>query len=218
MKFFLKETMMTPRSRKPVLLMSGTNICNLPKMDLDNRSSISDLEEEPEDQEDSIKEEDKEKENGDDSFILLEGKSIIQNKKHLPKSKSESNIQLSPSRKYSTYSETGDTLTNTFREYLCSRSILTATPQDSSFSSRTDDYDSNEDIPSETKLTESLLFCLDGNKPPSLDNSENSFRKRSAIEEEDEVDSKKFIVEKELVLKPKQFGANGEPIIYETSF
>lgn len=185
--------MMTPRSRKPVLLRSGTNICNLAKEVLIRHSSISDLEEEPEEP--------------------------IPLPIHLvTKAKSESNLFSTPKEKYSTYSEPGDTLTTTFREYLCSRSILTATPQDTSFSSRTDDYDSaNEDMPSEDKLTESLLYCLDGNKPPSLDSSENSFRKRSAIDNDD-IETKKFIVEKELVLKPKQFGANGEPIIYETSF
>lgn len=185
---------MTPRSRKPVLLMSGTNICNLPKMEIARSSSISDLEEEPED-------------------ITP---SPITNP--ITKAKSEPNVNTqSPKDAFSTYSEPGDTLTTTFREYLCTRSISMATPVDSSFSSRTDDYDSAEDIPSESKLSESLLYCLNGNQPPSLDNSDSSIRKRSA-DDSIGIEPKKFIVEKQLVLKPKQFGANGEPIIYETSF
>lgn len=171
--------------------MSGTNICNLPKLDLGRRSNISDLEEEPE--------------------------SMSFTPNPVTKSKSETNINEIPKKKYSTYSDPGDTLTSTFREYLSTRSML-ATPVDLSFSSRTDDYDSTDEIPSEDKLSESLLFCLDGNRPPSLDSSlDNSVRKRSA-DDCDGIEPKKFIVEKELVLKPKQFGANGEPIIYETSF
>lgn len=188
--FTPQETMMTPRSRKPVLLMSGTNICNLPKMDLAGHASFSDLEEEPE-------------------------PPISPPPNPITKAKSESNILATPHEKFSTYSKTADTLTTTFQEYLCSRSMQT--PIDLSFSSRTDDYDSAEEFPSESKLNESLLYCLDGNVPPSLDNSDSSFRKRLAEDDMDE-QPKKFIVEKELVLKPKQYGANGEPIIFETSF
>ncbi|XP_044263140.1 rho GTPase-activating protein 19 isoform X4 [Tribolium madens] len=132
-----RETMMTPRSRKPVLLVSGTNINTLVKVE-----TVETMDEVPEE--------------------LGE--------------------------------EKDNSLSQTFREYLENRSMLTTSSPaaDSSFSSRTDDFNSNEfnDL-SPDKMTDSLLSCLDGNDPGG---------------------------EKELVLKPKQFDENGQPIVFETSF
>ncbi|KAG6440732.1 hypothetical protein O3G_MSEX001535 [Manduca sexta] len=51
-------------------------------------------------------------------------------------------------------------LTDPFREYLLSRSVLTATPIDLSMLNK-----SNE---TEDKLSESLMYCLDGNVPSDL--------------------------------------------------
>ncbi|XP_044263138.1 rho GTPase-activating protein 19 isoform X2 [Tribolium madens] len=133
----MQETMMTPRSRKPVLLVSGTNINTLVKVE-----TVETMDEVPEE--------------------LGE--------------------------------EKDNSLSQTFREYLENRSMLTTSSPaaDSSFSSRTDDFNSNEfnDL-SPDKMTDSLLSCLDGNDPGG---------------------------EKELVLKPKQFDENGQPIVFETSF
>jgi hypothetical protein len=61
-------------------------------------------------------------------------------------------------------------LTSTFRSYLLSRSILTASPVDLSFSSRTGDFDTSEGSNDEKildreTLSNSLLYCLDGNQP-----------------------------------------------------
>ncbi|XP_008198135.1 rho GTPase-activating protein 19 isoform X2 [Tribolium castaneum] len=127
----MQETMMTPRSRKPVLLVSGTNINTLAKIE-----TVEAMDEVPEEV------------------------------------------------------EKDNSLSQTFREYLENRSMLTTSSPaaDSSFSSRTDDF--NSDL-SPSKMTDSLLSCLDGNDPGS---------------------------EKELVLKPKQFDENGQPIVFETSF
>ena len=52
-------------------------------------------------------------------------------------------------------------LTEPFREYLLSRSVLTATPIDLSILNKSDD----------DKLTDSLLYCLDGNVPSDLTSS-----------------------------------------------
>ncbi|XP_063913007.1 rho GTPase-activating protein 19 isoform X1 [Zophobas morio] len=137
----MQETMMTPRSRKPVLLVSGTNINALAKAD-----------------------------------------TVARTMDQLPEEACEKD-------------ETS--LTETFREYLENRSMLTtSSPADSSFSSRTDDFNSDEFNASPSKMTESLLRCLDGNDP------------------EDASDSG----EKELILKPKKFDENGQPIVFETSF
>lgn len=51
-------------------------------------------------------------------------------------------------------------LTEPFREYLLSRSVLTATPVDLSILNKSSDADE--------KLPDSLLYCLDGNVPSDL--------------------------------------------------
>jgi hypothetical protein len=63
-------------------------------------------------------------------------------------------------------------LTSTFRSYLLNRSVLTASPVDLSFSSRTGDFDTSEGSNGEKilqreTLSDSLLYCLDGNQPSS---------------------------------------------------
>jgi hypothetical protein len=63
-----------------------------------------------------------------------------------------------------------DSLTSTFRSYLLNRSVVTASPVDLSFSSRTGDFDTSESnneekILGRETLSTSLLYCLDGNQP-----------------------------------------------------
>lgn len=61
-------------------------------------------------------------------------------------------------------------ITSTFREYLLSRSVLTASPVDLSFTSRTGDFEQSEsdlNILNEDGLSDSLLCCLNGNHPES---------------------------------------------------
>lgn len=146
---------MTPRSRKPVFLISGTNINKLPSAE---KHCMNNVEEEEETENDSLETE------------------------PLPKKSKSSDAS-------------GASLTSTFQDYLCSRSMVTLTPTDHSFSSRTDDYDSADfkDV-SESKLSSSLLYCLDGNVPEDV------------------------VKEKEPVLKPNQYDENGKPVVFETSF
>lgn len=73
------------------------------------------------------------------------------------------------------------------REYLLTRSVLTASPADLSFASRSDDFggaNTTQDIEDfeESELSPSLLYCLDGNEPAVASplGSFNSGRKRSA--------------------------------------
>lgn len=142
---------MTPRSRKPVLLVSGTNINDLG--DKADRNLATPMENVPEEERIS---------------------------------------ETPPSEK------SPNSLTETFRQYLSDRNMLTGSSSsaasDSSFSSRTDDFNSDDFINemSQSKLTESLLYCLDGNEPDCSG--------------------------KKLVLKPNQFDENGQPIVFETSF
>ncbi|ETN58024.1 rho gtpase activating protein [Anopheles darlingi] len=62
----------------------------------------------------------------------------------------------------------GATLTSSFRDYLLSRSVMPESPTDLSFASQSDDFESSNEIleRSESKMSESLLHVLDGNVPP----------------------------------------------------
>lgn len=156
---------MTPRSRKPVLLVSGTNINNLPS--LQTQCNMEDVEEDTED-----------------------SKKIL-----------EESIEHNNSR---------SSLTSTFREYLCSRSILTRnSSKNQSFCSHSDDFITTDEVNNLTgsKLSESLLYCLNGNDP-------SAYESKIQDEEMEQDESE----EKELVLKPKQFDENGKPTVFETSF
>nr|XP_018910553.1 PREDICTED: uncharacterized protein LOC109039509 [Bemisia tabaci] len=176
----MQETMMTPRCRKPVIAISDSNLSNL-----------TDLPWSP----------------GQNSAESLKGGS--------KKEKNGSNRNSDTSNDSQKLGSNSDTkkdglsnpvdfndshlLTDTFCDYLYSRSLLTASPVDLSFSSRTgdfehsssntlsmsdgvslmDDDDKSVIFSDEEKLSSSLLYFLDGNEPPS-DSSSLSSRKRSA--------------------------------------
>ena len=61
------------------------------------------------------------------------------------------------------------------REYLLTRSVLTTPPEDTSFTSHSDDFDSSHEIEEldENQLSSSLLYCLDGNRPDVKTNSDS---------------------------------------------
>uniref|UniRef100_A0AAG5CYW1 Rho-GAP domain-containing protein n=1 Tax=Anopheles atroparvus TaxID=41427 RepID=A0AAG5CYW1_ANOAO len=59
-------------------------------------------------------------------------------------------------------------LTSTFRDYLLSRSVMPESPADLSFASQSDDFDSSSETLeqlSESKMSESMLYCMNGNEP-----------------------------------------------------
>lgn len=85
-----------------------------------------------------------------------------------------------------------DSLTTTFRDYLFSRSVLTESPADLSFSSQPDDFGPNmDDIRelNESEMSDSLLYCLDGNKPRGdrVEEKENLTRTRKRPSDECEI-------------------------------
>ncbi|XP_055904227.1 rho GTPase-activating protein gacII [Eupeodes corollae] len=117
-------------------------------------------------------------------------------------------------------------LSNHFKDYLLSRSVLTASPVDSSFFSQTDDYGSTQDIEDleESQLSTSLLYCLDGNRPVELEEEEDEVnlptsstnsvsRKRAACSDENKENtvSKKenFLVTKKLYISEITGNATG---------
>ncbi|XP_068633883.1 uncharacterized protein RhoGAP54D [Battus philenor] len=107
--------------------------------------------------------------------------------------------------------EKSKSLSEPFREYLLSRSVLTATPIDLSILNKSND--------TEERISDSLLFCLDGNTPTDLTASISNLvvdsnngrsplkdinkyemspnRKRCASTSETAIDNKKVMVEKE---------------------
>lgn len=141
---------MTPRSRKPVLLLGMNN----PSSDGKNSSifkSSSSL-------------------NDDDLCSIGKFDS-----EYLRRSKSEGDLIGEISTSLSTSSSTS--LTSLFKEYLLNRKVLASGPADESFCSHPDDFQSYSHF--ENDMSESMLYCLDGNIPQDLssicdDNKENS--------------------------------------------
>lgn len=123
---------MTPRSRQPVLAVSGSNNTNM-----------------------STKEK-----NEFFGNTTNEGDRL---KSHVNECLGNSTEPINLSN------QSGESLTDTFREYLYSRSMLTTSIADDSFSSRTGDFDPS--TVSEEKLSDSLLYCLDGGRPSQEINS-----------------------------------------------
>lgn len=186
--------MMTPRSRKPVLLVSGTNINNLAKL----TPALTHLQEE---------------DDSESGVIDPTNTSVHTPKQLLTKSKSDGALPSAHSESVQrkiNKTDSPKTLSDTFKQYLSSRDILMTSDSmtDSSFSSRSDDFQScsrteleKSDVP-ERNFSDSMMFVLDGNVPENCDDESMS----------DSEGEKKF------VLKPRQFDENGKPIVFETSF
>ncbi|KAK7791991.1 hypothetical protein R5R35_007978 [Gryllus longicercus] len=176
----MQETMMTPRSRKPVVVLSGSNICHLSNVSTWQKHAANLWE-------NHYKEKgilDKVRENPLDekavrSINVLSTKSISSH----DTSSSHSSIvneDVCQNISHANCCGSGDSLTSTFKSYLMSRSVLTASPVDLSFSSRTGDFDtslSHERCLSTDALSDSLLYCLDGNEPSCSSQSLSSGEK-----------------------------------------
>uniref|UniRef100_A0A182JZH6 Rho-GAP domain-containing protein n=1 Tax=Anopheles christyi TaxID=43041 RepID=A0A182JZH6_9DIPT len=71
-----------------------------------------------------------------------------------------------------------NSLASPFRDYLLSRGLMPAeSPADLSFASRSDDFESSAEILdrlSESKMSESLLYCLNGNEPKDKESTTKS--------------------------------------------
>lgn len=104
---------------------------------------------------------------------------------------------------------TSGSISEALRDYLSSRSILTASPVDLSFSSRTGDFDPSSEaslddhksLPRDEKtpftpLSESLLYIMDGNVPTGLSSNSSGYG---------EVKTRKREVEGDDVKRTKRF-------------
>ncbi|XP_046431912.1 rho GTPase-activating protein 19 isoform X4 [Neodiprion fabricii] len=173
------ETMMTPRSRKPVMMISGSNLCNLAtlnngctpcssgsniqrsNLDLTQKKSCT-----------SILEECQKIDSMSGELVLTDNQGNTETKENFGNLNEDRNFVTSIEDEYCNeiIEASSVSITSTFREYLLSRSVLTASPVDLSFTSRTDDFDQSEsdlNILNEDRLSDSLLHCLDGNQPSS---------------------------------------------------
>ncbi|KAG5305981.1 RHG19 protein, partial [Acromyrmex insinuator] len=165
----MQETMMTPRSRKPVMIVSTSNLCNLVTgsnscdlrgPNLDMVSTINNCA--------SILEESQTYSSTDNALAYTKD---VENKENnrLDTLEKHSCIQ-SVANCCACTQQSSMSITSTFREYLLSRSVLTASPVDLSFTSRTGDFEQSEsdlNILNDDTLSDSLLCCLDGNQPES---------------------------------------------------
>ncbi|XP_078043397.1 uncharacterized protein LOC144473420 [Augochlora pura] len=174
----MQETMMTPRSRKPVMMVSGSNLCNLATIDnscnqynLSNNIRSSNLDVIGSLNCTSILEE-SHKRNSEDSEIIYRKNIDLEDKENIGKYTDEKQKFLTSAIDdcCADSQQSIMSITSTFREYLLSRSVLTASPVDLSFTSRTGDFEQSEsdiNILNDDGLSDSLLCCLNGNNPES---------------------------------------------------
>lgn len=161
--------MMTPRSRKPVMIVSTSNLCNLVTgnnscdlhgSNLDMVSAINNCA--------SILEESQTYNSTDNALTQTKD---IENKENNELDTLEKHCCVqSITNCCACTQQSSMSITSTFREYLLSRSVLTASPVDLSFTSRTGDFEQSEsdlNILNDDTLSDSLLCCLDGNQPES---------------------------------------------------
>ncbi|KAH8252506.1 hypothetical protein KR032_000289, partial [Drosophila birchii] len=176
----MQESIMTPRSRKPVMLLTalagnGDKQLNLSLSEQEEQDSIGGT---PTKQRDppSLHSEDATSLGGYAEILRQQHSFALLNSRQRTTSSSNSNEDSKPS----------NALSSDFKEYLLTRSVLTASPADLSFASRSDDFggaSTTQDIDDldESDLSPSLLYCLDGNEPTLASPFANSNgRKRSA--------------------------------------
>lgn len=160
--------MMTPRSRKPVMIVSTSNLCNLvtgnnscdlrgSNLDMVGTINCASILEESQTYNsiDNILPHMKDVENKENNEVdILKKHNCVQSLTNCCACTQQSSMSI----------------TTTFREYLLSRSVLTASPVDLSFTSRTGDFEQSEsdlNLLNDDTLSDSLLCCLDGNQPES---------------------------------------------------
>lgn len=81
-----------------------------------------------------------------------------------------------------------------FSRYLSSRSVISVEPEDSSFSSHSDDFGSTNDLEqlTETDMSDSLLYCMNGNRPTELSSPEmNTIQNNTFLQQQSKGSSKK---------------------------
>ncbi|XP_046385597.1 uncharacterized protein LOC124155638 isoform X3 [Ischnura elegans] len=174
----MQESMMTPRSRKPVLALSGSNISHFPSMvhcmqkrneEKSINYNVTCIDGNPKDGTPVGK-----------KSICVSSELVPKEEKVKAEPHSASDNEPEIMSKELLNTDSGS-LTSTFVNYLQSRSILTASPIDLSIK----DEDSDEAIDFHSlnsgNLSESLLYCLDGNVPSPNESSSSSDKGKVSI-------------------------------------
>ncbi|XP_075167053.1 rho GTPase activating protein at 54D [Haematobia irritans] len=227
----MQESIMTPRSRKPVMVLPTDQNQNINQTaeisENDEDEEVEDVDEEEEAESDSIMgavskfnktEEAKvcpphpEVINEDATSLggysdILKRQQLIQENKCIPVDQREanddsisddssSNINSCKSKEH----QGPDVLSANFKEYLLTRSVLTAPPEDASFTSHSDDFESSRDIDDmdENRLSSSLLYCLDGNRPECDENV--GYNHAIGLEEDDDYEKEEEQTYNEYIL------------------
>ncbi|KAH8401912.1 hypothetical protein KR009_008663, partial [Drosophila setifemur] len=183
--FSHQESIMTPRSRKPVMLLNALagngdkqlNLSLSEQEELDSIGGTPTKQREPP----SLHSEDATSLGGYAEILRQQQSFALLNSRQRTTSSSNSNSQEE--------GKPSNALSSDFKEYLLTRSVLTASPADLSFASRSDDFggaSTTQDIDDldESDLSPSLLYCLDGNEPNTMMASpfaSSNGRKRSAL-------------------------------------
>ncbi|XP_062129245.1 uncharacterized protein LOC133841010 [Drosophila sulfurigaster albostrigata] len=186
----MQESIMTPRSRKPVMLLNALgngdkqpNPCFVEQAEQTDQDELMDSKQlEPP----ALHCEDATSLGGYADILRRQYiNGTLLSSRQRSSSSSNSNSTEEPSLEGKPH----NALTSDFKEYLLTRSVLTASPADLSFASRSDDFggtNTTQDIEDydESELSPSLLYCLDGNEPAAVASPLGSFnssgRKRSA--------------------------------------
>ncbi|KNC24180.1 hypothetical protein FF38_02185 [Lucilia cuprina] len=208
----MQESIMTPRSRKPVMVLTTTTSSTDQNQTI-NQTYLSEFHEQPEHNEEEIDQPEDEEDDVDDvndnedsimdnnttappqleiinedatslggysdifkrQQLLQANQSFVQQHSVALGLSSDSDSQTNSQSNVPKESNNtdADALTEHFKEYLLTRSVLTAPPEDTSFTSHSDDFDSSHEIEEidENQLSSSLLYCLDGNRPEITNDS-----------------------------------------------
>ncbi|XP_058822013.1 serine-rich adhesin for platelets isoform X2 [Topomyia yanbarensis] len=170
----MQESIMTPRSRKPVMLLAGMNAGDQQQSSYANQNSFSSLREEDEEEATEVAIATYPPQNSEKpirtDFCSRPESNANRNDTGELSSMTESGTSTNDCAMNSAgncIDEESTSLTSTF-----SRSVMTDdSPADLSFSSQPDDFDSSDELDhlSESKMSESLLFCMNGNRPVEMD-------------------------------------------------
>uniref|UniRef100_A0A1I8NT21 Rho-GAP domain-containing protein n=1 Tax=Stomoxys calcitrans TaxID=35570 RepID=A0A1I8NT21_STOCA len=207
----MQESIMTPRSRKPVMVLTTDQ-----NQTINQTTDMSDFPEHEEEEEDNVDVEDA----VEDECVLVEnsilgiGITVTNNPPHsevinedatslggysdifkrqqllqanrnyiTPQNPANVDLNLEDSSSHENSCKISkeeqqqgpDVLSAHFKKYLLKRSVLATPPEDASFTSHSDDFESSREIDDmdENRLSSSLLYCLDGNRPESDDSEDN---------------------------------------------
>ncbi|VVD00105.1 unnamed protein product [Leptidea sinapis] len=169
----MQESIMTPRSRKPLILTCEQRE-SMPESERDDVSDIYRSQSlSPRNDSDFVSSEDDVTRSSGDSICPVRyqtSKWYTSTEKHLGLNTTLCGIDDLPQT--NTHIPEEQSLSQPFKDYLLSRSVLTATPIDLSMLNKSSD---------DERISDSLLYCLDGNVPSDLASSISNLAVDSSV-------------------------------------